>query len=84
MVPQLATVMQKSEGDFDELLVSVDRFDEHLRRVSDMIARRAFEIFEVVVALTATTGTIGTRQSRPYCRRSITRCQIPAMHFSLS
>ena len=46
MVPQLATVMQKSEGDFDELFVSADRFDEHLHRVSDMIARRAFEIFE--------------------------------------
>ena len=46
MMPQFATVMQKSEGDFDEPFVSSDRFDEHLRKVSDVIAHRAFEIFE--------------------------------------
>jgi HSP20 family molecular chaperone IbpA len=46
MAQQLVTAMQRSNRDFDELFVSSDRFDEHLRRVGDMIARRAFEIFE--------------------------------------
>ena len=46
MAQQLATVMQRSKGDFDELFVSSDRFDEHLRKVCDMIACRAYEIFE--------------------------------------
>jgi HSP20 family molecular chaperone IbpA len=46
MAQQLATAIQKSESDFDELFVSSDRFDEHLRKVCDLIARRAFEIFE--------------------------------------
>ncbi len=45
MVPQLATATQESESDSDELFVSSDRFDEHLREVGDSIARRAFEIF---------------------------------------
>src|SRR5579863_6843221 len=46
MTQQSAAVMQESERNFDELFVPADRFDEHLRRVSDLIARRAFEIFE--------------------------------------
>jgi HSP20 family molecular chaperone IbpA len=46
MARQIATVMQKSEGDFDELFVSSDKFDERLRTVSDIIAHRAFQIFE--------------------------------------
>ncbi len=46
MARQSATVMQKSDGDFGELFVSSDKFDEHLRKVSDMIAHEAFQIFE--------------------------------------
>jgi HSP20 family molecular chaperone IbpA len=46
MNQQSATAVQKTQSALDDLFVPSQRIEEHMRSVSDLISRRAYELYE--------------------------------------